>query len=272
MTADTIATSVGAVPVLHRLALGLVTKDVVTDRGTTGALRVGWEASGHLLPRGAADWWPCVDLERMGGGRFRLRATPRGPEVLTVRLFDPTRRYVGRRLQVPLWPYPALVDPSPANLVSVASRTLQAWLFPGAAYPVSSGMTVVRGRVTRQGEPLPWARVSATAGGATVGDAHADDRGEFLLLLTDTNQHPLQSSVTVNLVVRAAGAPAAVPDPPVEAVARPSNPPLPGDLDNPLLRGRTVPAGYVPNTAVLPPLVVKVGEEMVLPADVPFNP
>lgn len=276
MSADTIATSVGPVPVLHRLALGLVVRDVVTDRGTTGALRVGWEASGHLLPHHHRDEWPCVDLERMGGGRFRLRATPRRPDLLTVRLSDPSRRYVPRRLGVTLWPHAALVDPLPANFVAVAARTLPVWLFPGAAYPVSPGTTAVRGRVTRQGIPLPWARVSAVdSGGAILGRAHGDDRGEFLLLIADTNQNPLQSSVTVSLVVRAQGGPPAaapLPEPPVEPVVRPSNPPVSGDLDNPLLRGRSAPAGYLPNTAVVPPLVVKVGAQIVLSTDVPFNP
>lgn len=276
MSTDTIETSIGPVPVLHRLALGLIAHDVVTDRGTTGPLRVGWEAVGHLLPQGREAWWPCVDFERVGGGRFRLRATPRRPDQLTVRLYDPSRRYVPRRLGVTLWPYTALVDPVPANLIAVAARTLPIWLFPGAAYPVSPGTTAVRGRITRQGVPLPWARVNAVdGGGAILGRAHGDDRGEFLMLIGDTNQNPLQSTVTVNLVVRGPGGPpppAPVLDPPIEPVARPSNPPLPADLDNPLLRGRTTPAGHVANTAVIPPLVVKVGEEIVLPTDVPFNP
>ena len=276
MSTDTIETSVGQVPVLHRLALGLITRDTVNDRGTTGPLRVGWEAAGHLLPRRREEWWPCVDLERVGGGRFRLRATPLRPDLLTVRLYDPSRRYVPRRLGVTLWPHPALIDPLPANFITVAARTLPIWLFPGAAYPVSPGVTAVRGRITRQGIPLPWARVNAIdSGGAILGRAHGDDRGEFLLLITDANQNPLQSTVTVNLMVRGPSGPppsTPVPDPPVEPVARPSNPPIPGELDNPLLRGRSTPAGYLPSTAVVPPLIVKVGEEMVLSTDVPFNP
>lgn len=278
MSADTIETSVGPVPVLHRLALGLITRDVVTDRGATSPLHVGWEAAGHLLPNDHRGWWPCVDFERLGGGRFRLRTTSQRPDSLIVRVYDPSRRYVPRRLGVTLWPHAALVDPLPADFITVAARTMPLWLFPGAAYPLSPGMTVVRGRVVRQGNPQPWARVTATdAGGTILGRAHGDDRGEFLLVITDTNQNPLQSTVTVELVVRAPSAAPPVgappPDPLVEPVPRPSNPPaLPGDLDNPLLRGRTAPAGYLPNTAVVPPLAVKLGEEIVLSADVPFNP
>lgn len=271
MSADVIETSVGPVPVLHRLALGLVARDVVTDRGTTGPLRAGWEAGGHLLPPGQEEWWPCVDLERIGGGRFRLRASTRRPQQLTIRVVDPSRRYVARRLGVSLWPHADLTDPLPANFITVGARTLPIWLFPGAAYPVSPGMTVIRGRVTRQGEPQPWTRVSAIdPGGAILGRAHGDDRGEFVLLVTDMNQNPLQSTVTVGLRVRGpAGSPR---DPAVEQIQRPSNPPLPGELDNAILRGRVPPTGYLPNTAVVPPFIVKVGEEIVLPTDIPFNP
>ena len=271
MSADVIQTDVGPVPVLHRLALGLVARDIVTDRGTTGPLRAGWEAAGHLLPPGQEEWWPCVDLEPMGGGRFRLRASTRRPEQLTIRILDPSRRYVARHLGVALWPHTALTDPLPANFITVAARTLAIWLYPGAAYPVSPGMTVIRGRVVRQGNPQPWARVSAVDfGGAILGRAHGDDRGEFVLLITDVNQNPLQSSVTVQLRVRApSGSPT---NPTVEPIQRPSNPPAAGELDNAILRGRTPPAGYLPNTAVVPPFIVKVGEELVLSTDVPFNP
>ena len=271
MTADAIETSVGPVPVFHRLALGLVTRDAVNDRGTTAPLRVGWEASGHLLPRDHPRWWPCVDFERVGGGRFRLLAMASRPETLTVRVYDRTRRYVTRRLGVKLWPHSALVDPVPANLVAVASRTLPVWLFPGAAYPLPRGATAIRGRVARQGKAQPWARLTAIAASGTIlGQAHGDDRGEFVLLLTHTNQNPVQSTVDVRLLVR--GPDGTAPDPPEEPVTRPANPPNASDLDNPLLRGRTPPTGHVPNTAPIPPLTVKVGEELILVDDVPFTP
>lgn len=73
----------------------------------------------------------------------------------------------------------------------------QAWLWPGAAYPIPSRSTVLRGRIQRQvapgvTAPVPWARVIVTRPGpgvpnfateAQLGHAHGDDRGEFLLLL-----------------------------------------------------------------------------------------
>lgn len=268
MTAETILTTLGPATVLHRLALGLTIHDVVTDRASSVPARVGWEASGHLLPHGRPDWWPCVDFERVGGGRFRLRASTRIPQTLTVRIADPTRQLVPRRLLVPLWPYADLVAP---GTVAVASRTLHVWLYPGAACLLPAGSTAVRGRVTGPDGAVAWARVSAVdSDGNVLGAAHVDDRGEFLLLVTDTFQNPLPSTVSARLVVHGPAGP--TPLPPVEPVTRPADPPGPGDLDNALLRGRTPPAAHLPNTAPATQLTVKVGEELTLAADVTFVP
>lgn len=278
---DTIETSVGPVPVLHRLALGLVARDGVTSRGVAHGLRAGWEPHPRLLPRGRPGWWPCVDLEGLGGGRFRLRAAPARPDIVVVRLYDPARRYVPRRLEVTLWPYAALVVQPPGNDVPVASRTLPVWLAPGAAYPLPRGATAVRGRVVRDGSPARWARVVAIGpGNAVLGRAQVDDRGEFLLLLADTNQNPVQSTVGVDLRVRGPAGPPALHDRDgdllgdlvAEPVVRPANPPAPGDLDNPVLRGVTPPPGYVANAAPDVHVTVNVGEELVLRTDVPFEP
>ena len=278
---DTIETSAGPVPVLHRLALGLIARDGVTSRGVADGLRAGWEARPRLLSRGHPGWWPCVDLEGVGGGRFRLRATPARPGIVVVRLYDPTRRYVPRRLEVTLWPYAALVVELPGVHVPVASRTLPVWLAPGVAYPLPRGATAVRGRVVRDGSPARWARVVAIGpGNAVLGRAHVDDRGEFLLLLADTNQNPVQSTVAVDLRVRG---PADTTVPPdrngdllstlvAEPVLRPANPPAPGDLDNPLLRGVAPPPGYLANAAPDVHVTVNVGAELILRTDVPFEP
>lgn len=270
MSTDSIETSVGTVPVLHRLAVGLVLRDAVTDRGASGQLRVGWEAEGHLLPRGARGDWPCVDFEPMGGGRFRLRATPRLPQNLTVRIVDPSRRHVARRLEITPWPYSQISAPLPANAIAIASRTLQVWLHPGAAYPLPSGGTTIRGRVLRQGQAVPWARLTAVGiTGASLGTAHGDDRGEFLLRLTEVAQNPVQSTVTVRLLVR--GPTATSPLSPVEPITRPANPPAAGDLDNAVLRGLAPPGGHVLSLPPSPPFTVRVGQELVV-GDIPFTP
>jgi len=272
MSADTIQTSVGEVPVLHRLELGIVVRDAVTERTVASQLRVGWEAPDHLLPRRASDQWPCFDFEPAGAGRFRLRSAHRRPAQLTVRIDDPSRRYTPRRLGVPLWSPDELAARPPANPIAVGSRTLPIWLWPGATYPGSAGTTAIRGRVARRGEGIPWARVTAvgTGAGLTLGRAHGDDRGEFLLCLTDVAQNPVQSTVDVRLLVRG---PTGTPKlPPIEAVTRSANPPMASDLDNDLLRGVTPPAEHV--LSIPPPqqFTVNVGRELVISDDIPFNP
>lgn len=282
-TVDVIDTSVGPVPVLHRLALGVLTRDVVTSRGAALGVRVGWEATPRLLPGHHPDWWPCLDLERVGEGRFRLRTNRSRPEFVVVRVQDAARRYVPRRLEVHLWPHADLVDPDPARQVAVASRTLPVWLSPGAAYPLPRGATVVRGRIAGGGGPVRWARVVAVGpGNVVLGRAHADDRGEFLLVLRETNQNPVQSSVEVDLEVTGPAAPLGPPraapgtdplaDLAPEPMPRPANPPVASDLDNPLLRGEVPLPGAATNAAPAPHLTVPVGEELVLAADVPFEP
>ena len=278
--ADLIETSVGPVPVLHRLALGVLARDSLTSRGAADGLRVGWEAAPRLLPPHHAAWWPCVDLERVGGGRFRLRATRPRPAVVTVRLHDPARRYISRRLEVTLWPHAALVNPDPAYQVAVASRTLPVWLAPGAAHPLPRGTTAVRGRVVRDGLPVRWARVVGVGpGNAVLGRTRSDDRGEFLLVLAETNQNPVESTVGIDLLIHGPVDPPLSPSPtdplaelPAEPVTRPANPPTPADLDNARLRGELPLPGSVANVAPIVHLTVPVGEELILSAHVPFAP
>lgn len=284
MTTDTITTGIGPVPVFHRLALGLVVRDAVT-RGSPGTpLRVGWEASGHLLTRERARRraagsaidprrdWPCVEFERTGDGRFRLRAAPARPDTLTVRVDDPTRRHAPRRIEIALWPHDRLIDET--NPVPVAARTIPLWLLPGAGYPLARGTTAIRGRVARQGLAVPWARVAAVDAGdptAVLGRAHGDDRGEFLLILTTTNQNPVQSTVPVRLIVHG---PAGTPhQPPVETARQPGNAPgTPGDPDLPVLRGEVPPPTHLPHTGPAVTLTVEVGAELVHTSDIPFQP
>ncbi len=267
-------TSVGPASVLHRLALGLVVRDAVTSRPVDG-VRVGWEAPVRRLPRNRPAWWPCLDLEPLGGGRHRLLVAPR-PDDLVLRIVDPSRRFVARRLGLGWWPFADLVDD--ADPIGVAARTLNAWLAPGAAYPSGGGATALRGSLTRAGAPLPWGRVVAVGpGSAVLGRAHADDRGEFLLLLRETNQNPVQAGVGVSLRIRGPRDIAAPdPDPysalPVEPVTRPADPPGPGDLDNPLLRGTTPPAAYTTNAVAPVQITLRVGAEQVRPEPVPFEP
>lgn len=288
MSTDYIETSIGRVPVLHRLALGIVLRDAVTTRVAVGPFRVGWEATQDQLPPGSPPEWPCVDFEPAGQGRFRLRVGPRGSAPLsrfvqpvtslTVRIDDPSRRYVPRRLSIPLWSYPEVIEQPPSGPLAVGSRTVEVWLWPGAASPVPRGVTAIRGRVVRQQRPVPWTRITATGPtGAVIGRAHGDDRGEFLLRLTSTTQNPVQSTVAVRALVRG---PVALPKPPgeppepppVETVTRPANPPVQGGPVDHVLFGHTPPAGHVRHLPPPLPFTIPVGRVTVPAADFPFAP
>ena len=96
-------------------------------------------------------------------------------------LYDPARnrrRCVPRRLSV------AIAAATAAESQPLQRRTRRVALLAGAAYDAvpASGL---RGRVLRGGVPVRWARIEARRAGSaiTVGRAHGDERGEFLLLL-----------------------------------------------------------------------------------------
>ncbi len=119
------------------------------------------------------------------------------------------RRYVPRRLRIPL------LAGDQADLRPYAHRVRRPALFPGAAYDAAESSTGMRGRVERAGEPVRWARVEALdpGSGQTVGSAHCDDRGEFLLLLESRAAPPGDLTNPFTLDLRAYA-----PKPPVPAV------------------------------------------------------
>lgn len=283
----TIETAIGPAGVLHQLALGVECFDAVSGSALRTPVRVGRQVPARLQhgtkrldpPKAPHDTWPCAELERSAPGRFRLRYGPSVRGVVVLRVDDPSRCYVPRRFSVHLWPIAAVnALPSAGPYIPVLSRVLRVWLSPGPAQQFPRGTTLVRGRVSRQGAPVRWARVTATGpNGKVAGRAHADDRGEFLLAVTDADQNPLQDSVALDLVATAPKVPAPldladrVADLPVEIIARSVVPPVPGNLDNPLLRGISPPPGYVPS-ALAVHAVVPMGTEFKLAADVPFSP
>lgn len=288
-----IQTSAGPAQVMQRLALAVEVPDAMTDRPADMPVRVGREVA---APRGAAPppdpSWPCNALERSGIARFKLRRSPQLPAVITVRIDDRRRRYVPRRVSITLWPEADIEaidnDPPTGPYIPVKSRLLRIWLATGSGYPLPGGTTAIRGRVLRgtaggalsPGNPVRWPRVTAIGpGNVPVGWAHGDDRGEFLLPIVSAGTlTPVDAQFAVDLDV--AGLPAAQvqrPDPAdrcadltVETVPRSSAPPVPGDLDNDLLRGRAIPPGYVTGTAPRPHLTVNVGSVLSTGTDFPF--
>jgi hypothetical protein len=275
---NTIETVVGTADVLHRLALAVETVDAFTRRPTK--TRAGRE----MLGLTGASSWPCRDLETNGRGRSVLRHGATLPSEVTVRFVDPARRFVPRRLRVPLWTEAevAAADASPPSgpYIPVRSRLLRPWLLPGPAYPLFGGTTAIRGRVTRAGRPVRWPRITARAPGDTVvGWAHGDERGEFLLVVTHTGllPPPAPSSMDIDLVVSAAPevpptAEDAYGDLAVETVPRSAVPPNAADLDNDVLRGLNRPAGHTESTAPPTHVVTEIGAVRMLPDDIEFLP
>jgi hypothetical protein len=279
-----VGTAVGPADVLHRLALAVECVDAQTRARPRTAVRIGREVGPRFRPGDHERDWPCLDLDAPGTARALLRLDARTPTRLRLRIADPRRRYVARRFDLPLWTLAEIVaadergDPVPGR-----SRLLQPWLLPGSGAALSRGLTTVRGTVLDdQDRPVRWARLTALGQGQVpvpVGWAHADDRGEFVLVVehTGTLPPPAPSTLRVTLVVRAAH-PAAAVDPDdsysdlvVEAVTRSAAPPGPGELANNILRGRAVPPGYVTSTAVQPTIDAPVGQELALPAPVRFT-
>jgi hypothetical protein len=285
MTLDTIDTAVGTADVLHRLLLAVECQDVVLQRRISGSIRIGRELPAALLPRGYDPSWPCQDLTGRGPGRavscFDYR-TPIHTD-LVIRIADPSRQFVARRLELPPWQLTELLaaELNPP-VVPAESRLLRPWLAPGSGYRLPRGSTSIRGRVTRADRsPARWARLTALGpGNQLVGWTQADDRGEFLLMIDSagTLPPPAPSTLPVDLVVTAASPAPLPPDPDtdqfadlvIEQLTRSASPPAPQDLDSDLLRGRAMPAGYQANTAVLPQLSVAIGAELTLTTDIPF--
>ena len=289
-----IQTTAGAALVTHRLALAVEVRDAITSRLADTPMRVGRELAGPVLGRGGPPpdpSWPCEDLERSGTARFKLRRGPRLPAVITLRIDDPARRYVPRRVSITLWPQADLeaADQSPpaGPYIPVDSRLLRIWLAPASGYLMARGTTAIRGRVLRGAagalspdKPVRWPRISAIGpGNVPVGWAHGDERGEFLLPVGSAGAVPPlngQFAVDIDVVgLPAANAPA--PDPAdrcadlvVENVPRSSAPPAVGDLDNDLLRGRAVPVGYVADAAAPPHWTVQVGDLLGTGTDISF--
>jgi hypothetical protein len=278
----TIATASGPVTVLHRLAIGVVCLDPFLNPqlngGVRSPVRAGWEratAGGHRFDDPG---WPCVTLEAAGHGRFKLRHPGALPTDLVLRIDDPARRYVPRRFLLHPWPASA-IEGDATPYVPVGSRVLRAWMWPGAAYPRPRGTTVVRGRVTHDSEPVRWARLVATGPNQLVaGRAHGDERGEFVLVVTNPDQRPVESTVDIDVRVRAPRVPGPVDtrdrcaDLVVQDVPRSSVPPTSGDLDNPVIRGTSVPPGHVSNVHSPRHLTVPVGAELTLTEDIVFDP
>lgn len=259
--------------VRHRLALGLQWIDAVAQLPAVPAPPLAWRCEleavagrpltqpfdGHTQARhalrhdgrfrrwldhavAAGDALDC----RVRGHGLRDARQPYSPAN------DP-RVHVPRRLSL----LPAMADGAP--LASMANARV-AWLWPGAAYPLPSTATAVRGRLMRdlgagRTAPIAWARLLITRPGQGAPNAstelplawaHGDDRGEFVAVLG-------ASAVQGGAALPAHGAvhlwvwlpPAATPFDPADPLA--SLPLENGGADalNAVLKGQAAPPAYV---------------------------
>lgn len=190
---------------LYHLALGIEPRSALSDARVDAGVEGRWERYPKPVGRWRS-WRPGETLtdalpmlERHHSGRFARRYDEGVVRPMLVRLVDRQRRFVPRRLEIPIPTEATVVNavgpnlaPSPAWL-----RIFPVDLFPGVAAPLTAGATVLRGRVVRQvgGVPRPvrWVRVRATTpAGAEIGWAHGDDRGEFVLVA-----RPARGALTV---------------------------------------------------------------------------
>jgi hypothetical protein len=259
-----------------RLQLGVEPVDALGSPGSPLGIAVHSEdvprpyplPAGWTAERDASAGLPA--LRRGPSGRFalpfRVRAPVSGgrtpPTQVLLRLVDPRRGFVPRRLSVPVPTLSQVLaaeaardrDPS----VPLVARACRPVVFPGAAYGVPAGATLLRGRVTRKadGAPVPWARVEATVGVPPLKAwwAHGDEQGEFVLVvgtLPDTLAR--LSSRTVDLALTVHSRPFPPDGTPVDSPTGTRADPLwhlpvetLGSLDpgDPVARGVAVPSGY----------------------------
>ena len=247
----------------QRLALGLRPLDAVSGRLAGGLVRVEIE---RFLPhagvgRRAPYCEPQVPgrrprmLCRHPSGRYALIYQPGLTDTINLRLHDQVRRYVPRRLSVPLLTEAEVIARETAGTGADLNRRARApVLFPAAAYPVYPRDTGLRGRVLRDGAPMRWALVEAIVPGSdpeqVIARTRTDDRGECLLLLPAEAADIAELPSAVTLRIEISGPPAApVPadpdlpgrdplwDLPLEQLADDSDP-------DPVADGTAVPAGW----------------------------
>lgn len=174
----------------HRLALGVIPTDAVTEDRLIRAIVVARELDGgrELAP-----------LLAHASGRYILLDPGRLGERVVLRLVDHDRRWIPRRLAIPL---PAADD------TSVIRRAREPVLFPGVCWHLGGGATALRGWVLRGAQRVRWAWIEAREPGEqrVATRTRADDRGEFLLVIRHDTIGPMISlPASLDIELRAYG-------------------------------------------------------------------
>ena len=288
MTAD----SFTAIRIQHRLAFGLRVGDGVRTQAWPAGPLAGPPPFEPAEVSALAEWpgepgtpqrpVPLSWRPMLGGstrGRFRvLHPVHPDDKQVTVRLIEPLRRYVPRRVSLD---FPSLSDVLIAEAAGLsAPRAWTVLLWPGARHPAHGAATGLRGRaVDPTSAPVPWVRVRAATvtGDFTLGIAHGDDRGEFLLLL-GAGRHseavPKAQSFTITVTVWVPpkiGGDTGYPGDPLAAL-----PVEPLTAGQPADDGATPPASYAKVTPALD-VDIRLGRirsipDVTVPAPLPPTP
>lgn len=194
-----------------------------------------------------------IALNRHPSGRFSLAYQAGLTDRLEFRIFDLHRRYIPRKLSVPLVTLAEILATEQSEAADyLISRVRHPVLFPGANYPVSGRTTGLRGRIVLAGTPVRWAfieMISPTNPTQVIARARGDDRGEFLLVIPPAAVPAVSLSDTVSFDLRVFARPStlaptsnALQDPlwdlPIEQVIATA-------ADDPVSSGETIPSEYV---------------------------
>lgn len=151
------------------LALGIDPLDALLAARPPHPLRIDVETDASWTPRRREDPYFRIVLQshkrpaasRHNTGRQVIVAHPALGESLTIRIYDHDRRYVPRRLRIPLVPPGDYEDRE-----LFVRRARRPHLYPGAAYDVGANATGLRGheegqaalRAVSPGAPEHWLR------------------------------------------------------------------------------------------------------------------
>lgn len=210
---------------VHDLAVGFEPRDILAGGQPPVPVRLDIEMPDGVPRRvtnGYSHFTRPSDLNpkisRHISGLYKLIYLQRRqlPDNAIVRIYDDYQYYVPRRFRFPI---PAREDISLEQRPR-ASRRQSPLMFPSNAYPVAERTMGLRGRVLRDGEPMPWAWIDAfyliQIGGTEanpqfmrrgkIGRAISDRHGEFLLILEPLPQGgvgvpELENPAWVNVVI-----------------------------------------------------------------------
>jgi len=242
---------------IHRLAIGFEPLDALRQHRITHPVRIDLdrplarrkrsEPFRHVLHPGD----PRPVISRHDSCLHALLYHPALAEHVDVVIFDHDRKYVPRRMRIPILSLEQVLALEQDGNPPFPQRIRRPTLFPGAAYDVIERTTGLRGRVLRDGQPMRWARVEARLPDSDllVGRAHGDDRGEFLLVIEPHMIGVMEDPYDLRVVVSGPAVPP-TPDTPQQPSEDPywdlplETVPAPGDPD-PVSPGDQLPDGYV---------------------------